>query len=202
MPPQVCAYTQIPSADQTVAPGVIYSCYFNIKNCGTETGNFYYGIEKDGVACQSQYNLPLKVGEIGYQLTCTFTMPSSPVKIRYFAGYAEGGVWKETYSKSITISPPAKAIMDIVSASMSPTTINAGESTKITASIKNIGARADTPRYKILAGTTVIGTFDDDAGPLDVNVTRTKYFTFSIMTAGTYTITLKAWAKADESEPT
>jgi hypothetical protein len=94
-----------------------------------------------------------------------------------------------------------KANMDIVSASMSPTTINAGENTTITALIKNVGARADTPRYKILAGTTVIGTFDDDVGSLGVNVTRTKYFTFSILTAGTYTITLKAWAKTDESEP-
>jgi uncharacterized protein YcsI (UPF0317 family) len=95
----------------------------------------------------------------------------------------------------------AKAAMDIVSASMSPTTINAGESTKITASIKNIGARADIPHYKILANGTKIDEFDDDAGSLGVNVTRTKYFTFSISTPGTYTITLKAWAKADESEP-
>jgi hypothetical protein len=201
MPPQVCVHTQIPSTDQTVAPGGIYSCYFNIKNCGTETGNFYYGIEKDDVACKSEYNLSLKVGEIGYQITCSFTMPANPVKIRYFAGYAEGGVWKEKYSKTITITPPGKAIIDIVSASMSPTTINAGENTTITALIKNVGARADTPRYKILAGTTVIGTFDDDVGSLGVNVTRTKYFTFSILTAGTYTITLKAWAKTDESEP-
>ena len=102
MPPVVCVHTEIPTSDQTVDEGVVYSCYFNIKNCGSERGNFYYGIEKDGVGCKAEYNVSLNPGEIGYQLTCSFTMPSKDVKIRYFAGYADPG-WVEKYSHEVTI---------------------------------------------------------------------------------------------------
>ena len=115
MPAKVCKYTEIPSEDQWVPEGESRSFYFNIKNCGSEEGNFYYGIEKDGAACVSKYNLFLKPGEIGYQLTCTVTNITKDVKIRYFAGIAEGGRWVEKYSHTITVhlfkkKPKAKFI--------------------------------------------------------------------------------------------
>ena len=143
-------------------------------------------------------------GEV--QKSCTMTMPDHDVDIKLMVIYEESATkrWIHDTEETFYLKVYKYVDMDITSTPyLDPSSVAPGDSVTIrSVTIKNKGTVADTPRYKILQNGSVIDEFDDSVGDLSPGNSRGKTFTFTASDyTGTYTITLKAWGKNKESEP-
>lgn len=97
-----------PESSTTVRVGDPVNCRLAMYNCGDVLGNFYATISKNGVRCSpdSCFNVSLEPACEDI-CECNFTMPDKVITLAFVGGHAEGGVWKEDFSKTITLTPHA-----------------------------------------------------------------------------------------------
>ena len=95
-----------PEKSTSVRVGDTVNCRIAMYNCGDALGNFYTEILNNGVRFtpNSCYNVWL---EQYVENICSgsFVMPNRIVNLVFRGGHADGGSWKQDFSKSITLTP-------------------------------------------------------------------------------------------------
>lgn len=103
MSARACRGYQYPLVPLIKESGDNVEAKFSIINCGNERGNFFIRIMKNGRECDGRFNFYLDPNQLSSTIRCLFTMPTGTVSLRFLAGHAEGGVWKDDYDMSVDI---------------------------------------------------------------------------------------------------
>ena len=188
MATKACKYIQSPRSTE-IEVGETVTARFRIKNCGDEGGNFYLTLFKDGVNCKSQYNKWLEVGEkTTVYFDCEFAMPNKVVKLRFVGGHAEGSVWREDYSDTVTLTP--KVIKKDTKTTCYSKTTEKGVTVTLEAKVKekDTGKAIGSIKVKFYVdGSYVDYDYTNSSGMAykDYTPTSTGSFTIKAMTFGT-----------------